>query len=203
MALCRTGASADAASGPRGSSTSKSLGRPRPLNSPRLGHTMRFLLALPLATALQLGSRGWTTPRVCPVASTPAAEAELLSLLEASGQEDRGKDLSAQELANVHRLAVELESGAAADQDTNDSPLLPGRWRVLYQGKPGTTTSFFSVESWRSYFSGDGPSPCAEQRRAPRYQGLLLTRSPAHCAQDSEPRLRLEYRVPAVPGRRD
>jgi hypothetical protein len=47
----------------------------------------------------------------------------------------------------VHRLAVELESGAAAEQDTNDSPLLPGRWRVLYQGKPGTTTSFFSVES--------------------------------------------------------
>ena len=61
----------------------------------------------------------------------------------------------------MHRLAVELESGAAADQDTNDSPLLPGRWRVLYQGKPGTTTSFFSVESWRSYLSGDGPSPCA------------------------------------------
>ena len=59
----------------------------------------------------------------------------------------------------MHRLAVELESGAAADQDTNDSPLLPGRWRVLYQGKPGTTTSFFSVESWRSYLSGDGPSP--------------------------------------------
>ena len=47
----------------------------------------------------------------------------------------------------MHRLAVELESGAAAEQDTNDSPLLPGRWRVLYQGKPGTTTSFFSVES--------------------------------------------------------
>ena len=68
------------------------------------------------------------------------------------------QDLSADELASVHRLAVELESGAAADQDTNDSPLLPGRWRVLYQGKPGTTTSFFSVESWRSYLSGDGPS---------------------------------------------
>ena len=93
------------------------------------------------------------------MASAPAAEAELLSLLEASGQANRGKDLSAQELASVHRLAVELESGAAADQDTNDSPLLPGRWRVLYQGKPGTTTSFFSIDSWRSYLSGDGPSP--------------------------------------------
>ena len=122
--------------------------------------SMRHLtLMLPLATALQLGGRGWTAPRVRAVASAPAAEAELLALLEASGQADRGKALSAEELASVHRLAVELEGGAEAEQDTNDSPLLPGRWRVLYQGKPGTTTSFFSVESWRSYLSGDGPSP--------------------------------------------
>ena len=122
--------------------------------------SMRHLtLMLPLAAALQLGGRGWTAPRVRVVASAPAAEAELLTLLEASGQADRGKALSAEELASVHRLAVELEGGAAAEQDTNDSPLLPGRWRVLYQGKPGTTTSFFSVESWRSYLSGDGPSP--------------------------------------------
>ena len=44
--------------------------------------------------------------------------------------------------------------------DTNNSPLLPGRWRVLYQGKPGgETVSFFSIESWKNYLSGKGPSP--------------------------------------------
>ena len=109
----------------------------------------------------------------------------------------------------MHRLAVELESGAAADQDTNDSPLLPGRWRVLYQGKPGTTTSFFSVESWRSYLSGDGPSPCAERRlellamhgRACHSHSRVLPS--AHCAQNPEPRLRLEHRLAPLPGRRD
>ena len=138
-----------------------------------------MVLILPLATALQLGSRGWTTPRVRPVASAPAAEAELLSLLEASGQEDRGKDLSAQELASVHRLAVELESGAAADQDTNDSPLLPGRWRVLYQGKPG----HHDVLLFRRVLA-----ELPVWRRA---------------VADPEPRLRLEHRIAPVSGRRD
>ena len=58
--------------------------------------SMRHLtLMLPLATALQLGGRGWTAPRVRAVASAPAAEAELLALLEASGRADRGKALSA------------------------------------------------------------------------------------------------------------
>ena len=58
--------------------------------------SMRHLtLMLPLAAALQLGGRGWTAPRVRAVASAPAAEAELLTLLEASGQADRGKALSA------------------------------------------------------------------------------------------------------------
>ena len=52
----------------------------------------------------------------------------------------------------------------SSSADTNASPLLPGRWRVLYQGKPPVggeieTVSAFSFDSWRKYLSGDGPSP--------------------------------------------
>ena len=87
-----------------------------------------------------------------------AAESELLELLS-SGDGGRGKDLSTSDDAKVHSLATALEASPASD-DTNLSPLLPGRWRVLYQGKPGgEKTEFFSLESWQNYLSGDGPSP--------------------------------------------
>jgi len=90
-------------------------------------------------------------------ASATAAEARLLELL--SGTEGRGAALTADEDAEVHRRATELEADSTSGA-TNDSPLLPGRWRVLYQGKPGgEKTEFFSLESWRKYLSGDGPSP--------------------------------------------
>ena len=94
-------------------------------------------------------------------ASAPTAEEEaILSLLASSGEQGRGKALTAEQVADVHRLATELEALAPAGEDTNASPLLPGRWRVLYQGKPGgDKTEFFSVESWQRYLSGDGPSP--------------------------------------------
>lgn len=91
-------------------------------------------------------------------ATTLEAEAEqkLLSILSDAG---RGSALTSSQLSEVHRLASELER-AANQQGTNDSPLLPGRWRVLYQGKPGgEKTEFFSIESWKKYLSGDGPSP--------------------------------------------
>lgn len=84
-------------------------------------------------------------------------EQALLALL--STNSGRGKTLSPIEVEKVHELAMELEASSQNQDDTNDSPLLPGRWRVLYQGKPGTTTPFFSVESWQKYLSGDGPSP--------------------------------------------
>lgn len=115
---------------------------------------------LPVAAALTL-HHPTTAPRAGrPVACAPPADEDaLLALLESSGSGDRGKTLGPAELADVHRLATALESTAATGTDTNDDPLLPGRWRVLYQGKPGTTTSFFSVESWQKYLSGDGPSP--------------------------------------------
>ena len=88
------------------------------------------------------------------------ADTKALSLVELlSSAEGRGAGLSISEAAEVHRLATELEQTSTTD-DTNDSPLLPGRWRVLYQGKPGgETVSAFSIESWRKYLSGDGPSP--------------------------------------------
>ena len=100
------------------------------------------------------------TPRYAAAsASASASDAEhrLLELL--SGSEGRGKALTPAQSSEVHRLATQLEEGFDA-ADTNDSPLLPGRWRVLYQGKPGgETTDFCSVESWKKYLSGDGPSP--------------------------------------------
>lgn len=94
-------------------------------------------------------------------ASAPtAAEEAILSLLSSSGAQGRGTALTAEQVEDVHRLATELEASAPADADTNASPLLPGRWRVLYQGKPGgDKVEFFSVKSWQRYLSGDGPSP--------------------------------------------
>jgi hypothetical protein len=93
-------------------------------------------------------------------ASTADIEAEILSLLSASGEKGRGTSLTPTQTAEVHRLATELEASVTTRDDSNASPLLPGRWRVLYQGKPGgETTEFFSVESWLKYLSGDGPSP--------------------------------------------
>ena len=79
-----------------------------------------------------------------------------MSLVELlSSAEGRGAGLSISEAAEVHRLATELEQTSMAD-DTNDSPLLPGRWRVLYQGKPGgETVSAFSIESWRKCSAQD------------------------------------------------
>ena len=88
-------------------------------------HIMRLVLILPLACGLQLETTAHTVraasrvQRTAPVVASapPAAEAQLLALLAASGTEDRGKALGAAELADVHRLATELESAAAADQD--------------------------------------------------------------------------------------
>ena len=91
-------------------------------------------------------------------ATAPAEETELLALLEGS---TRGKGLSAADKEEVFRLAASLEQhgSAAGAPDTNESPLLPGRWRVLFQGKPGADVEFLSAESWKNYLSGDGPSP--------------------------------------------
>jgi hypothetical protein len=95
----------------------------------------------------------------CSASTTSARSAEeaLLSLLASSGAKGRGAALTAEQEADVHRLATELEESAPTGDDTNTSPLLPGRWRVLYQGKPGgEKTEFFSAESWKKYLSGDG-----------------------------------------------
>jgi hypothetical protein len=86
------------------------------------------------------------------------AEDSLLSLLRSSSSQ-RGAALSTEAKSDVFRLAEQLEELHADDFDTNDSPLLPGRWRVLFQGKPGTDVSAFSLESWQKYLAGDGPSP--------------------------------------------
>jgi len=92
------------------------------------------------------------------MATTSTAEAEdaLLQLLDGAG--GRGKSLNAAQREQVDVLAQSLEQ-MTPSSDTNDSPLLPGRWRVLYQGAPGTETRFFSATSWKRYLSGDGPSP--------------------------------------------
>jgi pimeloyl-ACP methyl ester carboxylesterase len=122
-----------------------------------------LLLGASVAAGLQLGIRGPSPrTRACDIACAAAghdAEDALLKLLNASGTDGRGLQLSAADNAEVHRLAATLES-EAGQSTTNDSPLLPGRWRVLYQGKPGgETVSAFSLDSWRKYLSGDGPSP--------------------------------------------
>mmetsp|Transcript_54789 Transcript_54789/g.102732 ORF Transcript_54789/g.102732 Transcript_54789/m.102732 type:complete len:601 (+) Transcript_54789:74-1876(+) len=88
--------------------------------------------------------------------------AALVKLLSATDETARGATLSVSDTADVHRLATSLESAFLKSDpaDTNESPLIPGRWRVLYQGKPGgEKTEFFSIESWRKYIAGDGPSP--------------------------------------------
>lgn len=95
--------------------------------------------------------------------STVSEDAEaLLKLLSAPGETARGAKLTVTDTADVHRLATSLESAFLNTDpaDTNESPLIPGRWRVLYQGKPGgEKTEFFSIDSWKKYISGDGPSP--------------------------------------------
>ena len=117
-------------------------------------HTLRSSSTLPACTLASIRCTEATT-----TATTDTAEKELLALL--SGSSGRGKALSASDTADVHRLATKLEgSFTAGADDTNASPLLPGRWRVLYQGKPsGEKVEFFSLESWKQYLSGDGPSP--------------------------------------------
>jgi len=67
------------------------------------------------------------------VSAPPADEAALLSLLGGSGDDGRGASLAAPDAAEVHRLSSRLEASVPPGSDTNDSPLLPGRWRVLYQ----------------------------------------------------------------------
>jgi len=104
------------------------------------------------------------TGRASPITATttvaaPSEEAVLISLLSRSGTDGRGASLTAADAAEVHRLASSLEASVPPGFDTNDSPLLPGRWRVLYQGKAGTEVSALSLESWRKYAAGDGPSP--------------------------------------------
>lgn len=135
---------------------------------------IRFVLlavvGLPAAEAFRaiVAARRTSTRHASVLASEGAAVASdsativqdrLLSLL--TGSEGRGAGLNAAEAAEVHRLATALEATqGSGSEDTNDSPVLPGRWRVLYQGKPGgETVSAFSFESWQKYLSGDGPSP--------------------------------------------
>lgn len=120
---------------------------------------MAFVALLPSTNAyvVQPG-RGPVNAAVAMSAAPPAEEAALLELLSPS---TRGKGLTQVQKAEVFRLASLLETGGESTplEDTNESPLLPGRWRVLFQGAPGADVEFFSVESWKSYLAGDGPSP--------------------------------------------
>jgi hypothetical protein len=116
-------------------------------------------MPLPGGFSPRLSPRLSPTPFRCSASTTSARSAEeaLLALLASSGAKGRGAALTAEQEADVHRLATELEESAPTGDDTNTSPLLPGRWRVLYQGKPGgEKTEFFSAESWKKYLSGDG-----------------------------------------------
>eukprot|EP00967_Tisochrysis_lutea_P062593 scaffold80407_cov36-Tisochrysis_lutea.AAC.3 len=119
-----------------------------------------LLLSVP---AVHLGGRagrlGKAGPRMGTTIDAPAEEQELVSLLTGTKASGRGAALLPEEVVEVHRLASSLEALVPPGSDTNDSPLLPGRWRVIYQGKPGTSVSAFSLESWQKYLSGDGPSP--------------------------------------------
>jgi hypothetical protein len=118
---------------------------------------------LPLDKHSTLRARGaGPTTATAAVTHTEAAvaeEAALISLLSKSGTDGRGASLTAADAAEVHRLASRLEASVPPGSDTNDSPLLPGRWRVLYQGKAGAEVSALSLDSWRKYLAGDGPSP--------------------------------------------
>ncbi|KAL1528890.1 hypothetical protein AB1Y20_010213 [Prymnesium parvum] len=97
------------------------------------------------------------TPRAPMPLLSSRAEEQLLSLLRGAG--GRGAKLSESDRAEVHRLAAALEEEAArSPADTNDSPRLSGRWRLLFQGKPGAASAT-SVDSWQRYIAGDGPSP--------------------------------------------
>ena len=120
-----------------------------------------LLLCTPVSVALRSATPPYSRPLrapCAPVLSVSAVHEEnaLLALLEGS---TRGRGLSSADKAEVFRLATILEERGASGDDTNASPLLPGRWRVLFQGKPGEDVEIFSVQSWRSYLSGTGPSP--------------------------------------------
>ena len=122
-----------------------------------------FLLAALLDPGLALrlshAASRVRTPHACAVTATGDSEQALLKLLTNTGTA-RGAELTPEQKAEVFRLAALLEGSAnEVDTDTNDSPLLPGRWRVLFQGKPGADVSAFDIESWKAYLGGDGPSP--------------------------------------------
>lgn len=130
-------------------------------------HRFLLLAALPVGEGALLRS---LEPRAQPCArpsraGTPLAqlatepavalEDELLAL--ASGAE-RGTALSDEQRSRLEALAQKLEA-LPQSEPSSSSPLLPGRWRVLFQGKLGERTSFTDPESWKKYLSGDGPSP--------------------------------------------
>ena len=121
-----------------------------------------FLLCTPVSVALRSATSPQGRPLrapSAPVLSVSAVLNEEKTILELLEGSTRGKGLSTADKAEVFRLASILEERGASSDDTNASPLLPGRWRVLFQGKPGEDVEFFSVQSWRSYLSGTGPSP--------------------------------------------
>ena len=115
---------------------------------------------LPSARTLPTKAMSGRIIAVAGAESATATEDKLLKLL-ASGDTGRGAELSSTQKEEIFTLASQLEAtgGGEGGEDTNESPLLPGRWRVLFQGKPGAEVSAFSLESWQKYLSGDGPSP--------------------------------------------
>lgn len=124
---------------------------------------MRVLVAICLAASAaglvpHLGRPSLRRWHPTSLAATSADEAALIA---ACTDATRGQGQSASQRGTIDRLALALEEGFDGD-DTNTSPTLPGRWRVLYQGVPGTgakDAAFFSVDSWKDYLFGDGPSP--------------------------------------------
>ncbi len=99
--------------------------------------------------------RGSSAPARARTHMTSDGEAALLAMFDPSSR--RGSALDVEARARIDDLAQELES--SSDIETSDSELLPGRWRVLYQGTRGVPVSPTSIDAWREYLGGDGPSP--------------------------------------------
>eukprot|EP00468_Gymnochlora_sp_CCMP2014_P005742 CAMPEP_0167752152 /NCGR_PEP_ID=MMETSP0110_2-20121227/6972_1 /TAXON_ID=629695 /ORGANISM="Gymnochlora sp., Strain CCMP2014" /LENGTH=545 /DNA_ID=CAMNT_0007637721 /DNA_START=236 /DNA_END=1873 /DNA_ORIENTATION=+ len=82
----------------------------------------------------------------------------LLSILLDTPGIQRGQSLSDQEQVELERVIEQLQKANTIAQP-NDSPILPGDYKLLCTFKPGANVSFTDFESWRRYLTGNGPSP--------------------------------------------
>ncbi|KAJ1446700.1 hypothetical protein M885DRAFT_491593 [Pelagophyceae sp. CCMP2097] len=131
---------------------------------------MGVAVLIALAWCFESGG-GLAVPRrrvVChasAAAPLPSPGSRLADLVSGEASSGRGKKFTDAEAAELRAAVEAFEMASPAPARTDVS----GRWKLLAtlaprtSGNPGAadanTVPIFSVESWRSYIGGDGPSP--------------------------------------------